>query len=75
VPADGAGTGGCGGFFISGFSAKNLRYCRAFFSFYSDIAIWQQPVAKLGESDAWPNTADSQLMQTVAQLICAIATF
>ena len=53
---------------ISGFSAKNLRYCRAFYRFYSDAAIWQQPVAKLGEPAAWPNIVDSQLMQIVAQL-------
>lgn len=32
---------------ISGFSAKNLRYCRAFYSFYGNSPIWQQPVAKL----------------------------
>ncbi len=38
---------------ISGFSAKNLRYCRAFYRFYSDAAIWQQAVAKLDEIDIW----------------------
>lgn len=32
---------------IGGFSSKNLRYCRAFFRFYCDPAIWQQAVAKL----------------------------
>lgn len=32
---------------IGGFSSKNLRYCRAFFRFYCDSAIWQQAVAKL----------------------------
>lgn len=32
---------------ISGFSAKNLRYCRAFYNFYSGSPIWQQAVAKL----------------------------
>lgn len=53
---------------ISGFSAKNLRYCRAFYRFYSDAAIWQRAVAKLGELDTWPNAVDFQLMQTVAQL-------
>ncbi len=31
----------------TGFSAKNLRYCRAFYRFYSDSAKWQQLVAKL----------------------------
>ena len=31
-------------------SSKNLRYCRAFFRFYCDPAIWQQAVAKLRES-------------------------
>lgn len=35
---------------VGGFSAKNLRYCRAFFRFYCDPAIWQQAVAKLRES-------------------------
>jgi hypothetical protein len=29
---------------IGGFSPKNLRYCRAFFRFYCDPAIWQQTV-------------------------------
>ena len=32
---------------VGGFSAKNLRYCRAFFRFYCGPAIWQQAVAKL----------------------------
>jgi len=32
---------------IGGFSAKNLRYCRAFFRFYCAPEIWQQAVAKL----------------------------
>ena len=35
---------------VAGFSPKNLRYCRAFFRFYGDPAIWQQPVAKLAQS-------------------------
>jgi predicted nuclease of restriction endonuclease-like (RecB) superfamily len=35
---------------IGGFSPKNLRYCRAFFRFYCDPAIWQQPVAKLRDT-------------------------
>lgn len=36
---------------MSGFSPKNLRYCRAFFRFYCEPSIWQQVVAKLpGES-------------------------
>lgn len=30
---------------VGGFSSKNLRYCRAFFRFYCDPAIWQQAVA------------------------------
>lgn len=34
---------------MKGFSPKNLRYCRAFFRFYGDPSIWQQPVAKLGD--------------------------
>jgi predicted nuclease of restriction endonuclease-like (RecB) superfamily len=32
---------------MGGFSAKNLRYCRAFYNFYLDFSIWQQLVAKL----------------------------
>jgi DUF1016 N-terminal domain len=39
---------------ISGFSAKNLRYCRAFYRFYSDAAIWQQAVAKLTHASQAP---------------------
>lgn len=35
---------------VGGFSPKNLRYCRAFFRFYCDPAIWQQAVAKLTET-------------------------
>ena len=35
---------------VGGFSSKNLRYCRAFFRFYCDSAIWQQAVAKLGDT-------------------------
>lgn len=32
---------------MSGFSPKNLRYCRAFYRFYAENTIWQQAVAKL----------------------------
>ncbi len=32
---------------VGGFSSKNLRYCRAFFRFYCDRAMWQQAVATL----------------------------
>lgn len=35
---------------VGGFSPKNLRYCRAFFRFYCDPAIWQQAVAKLADT-------------------------
>jgi hypothetical protein len=35
---------------VGGFSSKNLRYCRAFFRFYCDPAIWQQVVAKLPDT-------------------------
>lgn len=35
---------------VGGFSSKNLRYCRAFFRFYCDPAIWQQAVAKLPDT-------------------------
>lgn len=34
---------------MTGFSPKNLRYCRAFYHFYSKPEIWQQLVAKLDE--------------------------
>jgi predicted nuclease of restriction endonuclease-like (RecB) superfamily len=34
---------------MSGFSGKTLRYCRAFFLFYSENTIWQQLVAKLDD--------------------------
>lgn len=40
---------------VGGFSSKNLRYCRAFFRFYCDSAIWQQAVAKLGDTP-WAGT-------------------
>lgn len=40
---------------LGGFSSKNLRYCRAFFRFYCDPAIWQQAVAKLKERP-WAGT-------------------
>lgn len=40
---------------VGGFSSKNLRYCRAFFRFYCDPAIWQQAVAKLRETP-WVGT-------------------
>ena len=36
---------------INGFSPKNLRYCRAFYAFYTNPLIWQQAVAKLEKSD------------------------
>ncbi len=35
---------------IGGFSSKNLPYCRAFFRFYCNPAIWQQTVAKLRDT-------------------------
>jgi predicted nuclease of restriction endonuclease-like (RecB) superfamily len=44
---------------IGGFSSKNLRYCRAFFRFYCNPAIWQQAVAKLRDTP-WAG-AESQL--------------
>jgi predicted nuclease of restriction endonuclease-like (RecB) superfamily len=42
---------------VGGFSAKNLRYCRAFFRFYCDSSIWQQAVAKLAETP-WAGVND-----------------
>ncbi len=32
---------------MKGFSTKNIRYCKAFYIFYSKNPIWQQVVAKL----------------------------
>ncbi|MEA5402152.1 PDDEXK nuclease domain-containing protein [Arcicella sp. DC2W] len=32
---------------LGGFSAKNLRYCKAFYEYYSNPSIWQQLVSKL----------------------------
>lgn len=49
---------------IGGFSSKNLRYCRAFFRFYCDPAIWQQAVAKLRESP-WSGT-EAELSRLLA---------
>lgn len=46
----------------TGFFPKNLRYCRAFYHFYSELGIWQQAVAKF-END--PNNQNRQ--QLVAQ--------
>ncbi len=51
---------------VGGFSAKNLRYCRAFFRFYCDPAIWQQAVAKLA-SEPWVGV-DAELAQRIAQI-------
>lgn len=51
---------------VGGFSAKNLRYCRAFFRFYGDPVIWQQAVAKLGQA-AWGG-ADSELATLLARI-------
>ena len=51
---------------VGGFSAKNLRYCRAFFRFYCDSAIWQQAVAKL-DSVPWVGV-DAELASRIAQI-------
>lgn len=51
---------------IGGFSSKNLRYCRAFFRFYCDSAIWQQAVAKLPDAP-WTGV-DGELATQLAQL-------
>ena len=50
---------------VGGFSFKNLRYCRAFFRFYCDPAIWQQVVAKLPDN-AWVGVDET----LAAQLAC-----
>ena len=51
---------------VGGFSAKNLRYCRAFFRFYCDPAIWQQAVAKL-VSEPWAGV-DTELAQRLERI-------
>jgi predicted nuclease of restriction endonuclease-like (RecB) superfamily len=51
---------------VGGFSAKNLRYCRAFFRFYCDPAIWQQAVAKLTAEPLWG--VDAALVQPIMQV-------
>lgn len=51
---------------IGGFSSKNLRYCRAFFRFYCDPAIWQQAVAKLTNTP-WAGV-DRELATLLAQI-------
>ncbi|MQM32927.1 MAG: hypothetical protein CRU72_00350 [Candidatus Accumulibacter phosphatis] len=51
---------------IGGFSSKNLRYCRAFFRFYCDPAIWQQAVAKLRETP-WAGS-ESQLSASLMEI-------
>ena len=51
---------------VGGFSAKNLRYCRAFFRFYGDAAIWQQAVAKIGAAP-WGG-ADGELAALLARI-------
>jgi predicted nuclease of restriction endonuclease-like (RecB) superfamily len=51
---------------IGGFSSKNLRYCRAFFRFYCDPAIWQQAVAKLRDMP-WAGS-ESQLSASLMEI-------
>lgn len=51
---------------VGGFSAKNLRYCRAFFRFYCNPAIWQQSVAKLPDTP-WAGV-DEVLAAKLAQI-------
>lgn len=51
---------------VGGFSAKNLRYCRAFFRFYGDPAIWQQAVAKFGQAH-WAGV-DTELATVLGQV-------
>jgi predicted nuclease of restriction endonuclease-like (RecB) superfamily len=47
----------------TGFSPRNLRYMKQFYLAYTDMAIWQQPVAKLMKS-----TIPGYLRQPVAKL-------
>ena len=51
---------------LGGFSSKNLRYCRAFFRFYCDPAIWQQAVAKL-QDRPWAGT-EAELSALLASI-------
>ena len=51
---------------LGGFSAKNLRCCRAFFRFYCCPAIWQQAVAKLA-SDPWAGV-EAELARQLVQI-------
>jgi len=51
---------------LGGFSSKNLRYCRAFFRFYCDPAIWQQAVAKLRDTP-WAGT-ETELSALLASI-------
>ncbi len=51
---------------VGGFSAKNLRYCRAFFRFYCTSEIWQQVVAKLA-SEPWAGV-NADLARIIAQI-------
>lgn len=51
---------------VGGFSAKNLRDCRAFFRFYCKPAIWQQAVAKWA-SDPWAGL-EPGLVQRIAPI-------
>jgi predicted nuclease of restriction endonuclease-like (RecB) superfamily len=51
---------------VGGFSSKNLRYCRAFFRFYCDPAIWQQVVAKL------PDTPWAGIDKALTAQLCRI---
>ncbi|MBG6075361.1 DUF1016 N-terminal domain-containing protein [Polaromonas sp. CG_9.11] len=54
---------------IGGFSSKNLRYCRAFFRFYCDPAIWQQAVAKLALTSDTPWIGvDGELATVLARI-------
>ena len=56
---------------MSGFSAKNLRYCRAFYEFYANSSIWQQVVAKLEKPHTKQFVSQSdnpQQSEKVAQL-------
>ena len=51
---------------VGGFSSKSLRYCRAFFRFYCDPAIWQQAVAKL-QDRPWAGT-EAELSALLASI-------
>jgi len=57
---------------VAGFSPKNLRYCRAFYNFYSQPEIWQQAVAKLeihNKKDKWQQDVAENVSSDINKII------